>query len=960
MTKINKISFSGESSTNLLSQVKTGQQPIMGQTNEQAQVQTSANIIAPPPQTIPVQAEPKGNKEAIYLTSAVALASLGVTTVLAAKNGKLNQKLAQLRYGMKEKDEAISAITKKLEEYSGKVKDEINELTQNIESKSKEAHDGLTKTKEELDRQIKDLGKWEDGQIAGATKDLRNEINSRSIAPVRVGSAEEIVTDSVNINGRDLRLASVKFGYGKHQHTIENILRSESTKRIFNLIDRSKIQPKEEITARVLSADYKDFLNNGGMSVVPRDIIAGILALANTKQKIHMVVDMPLYLGEVKEGSFYSLKRTGEKTFDYIRRNKNKIETTELELIDTREIPIYTDKGIHKENVEYLLARDMKQNIDYELLKPWLKGDLATEVQTMIKNKQPAEISKGAISFKYDPNVNDGKPIVTVRYDTLLQKNDRFRMDGPILEGKNKDIFTNVASQCKEPERFLYSNKFFFEQLASNNETATEAIGADVIIANDWQTGGATALMRLLTQVKKYFGGMDPEYADKLYNTPIMTLMHNAEYQGSSWDEAEKYLNILFGEHAAMIAKNAWMPKGANLGGELQNGLFHGGSLNPQTMATVYSDVVVPVSEGYGAELASHSGFGRDNHHIFRMRGRYHEFGKINKIREIAKENGIPETLVRDNSLSYTPITNGCDKINNVLTENKAIEFEKSHNLPRGSIRTLKSKTTKAIFEWHMHNKAVVLKKLNEYIEMARKGHQNPMKIHMPEMTNLEGVTEKTPVFVTAGRIVDQKGLNILEKAIEKFMEKHHNMENPPLFYNQGTGDMNLISGILAMKKRLAAKYGEKAANRIVFAEVFDQKYYDQSRIMADYNIMSSWFEPCGLVHKQNAAFSGAIPIINKVGGLPAGLKNKVNALFVKFMPKFDNYEMALEHNSDELAKTIEDACTIFENEEKFKKMLKSSYSADHSWLKVGGPAEKYAKLMVDLKVLKPEVLEHS
>ena len=69
---------------------------------------------------------------------------------------------------------------------------------------------------------------------------------------------------------------------------------------------------------------------------------------------------------------------------------------------------------------------------------------------------------------------------------------------------------------------------------------------------------------------------------------------------------------------------------------------------------------------------------------------------------------------------------------------------------------------------------------------------------------------------------------------------------------------------------------------------------------------------------------------------------------------------MALEHNSDELAKTMEEACTIFNNEDKFKKMLKSSYSTDHSWLKVGGPAEKYAKVLVDLKVLKPEVLDHA
>ena len=958
MSKINRISFKGES-TNLLSQHKTGQDlatlPSTVQTHYAPQ-----NIVAPKI-TNPLAVEPNKNNNTVYITSAIALASLGVTTVLAIKNGKLNKELAKLTSEIKGKDSTISTITNQINDLEARFKGSIDDLTHKVAAEAKQAQDNLATAQETLNEQIKGLGRWQDGQIEGVRKDLTAQIDAKSLAPVQAGNMQEIFTDTININGRTMRVASARYGYGKHQQTIEKILRSEATKRIFNLIDRSKIQPKEEIVARILTSDYIDFLNNGGQSMVVRDILSRLLGIINTKhQKLRMIVDMPLYLGEVKEGSFYSLKRTGEKTYDYIRRNKNKIETTQVELVDTREIPIYTDKGMHKEKVEYLLARNMKQNIDYNLLKPWLKDDLANEVQTMIKKKQPAEISRGAISFKYDPNINGGKPTVTVKYDALLQKNDRFRMDGPTLLERNKDIFTDVGSQCRETERFLYSDKYSFEQIASNGETSTDPLGADVIIANDWQSGGATALFRLMPQVRKYFGEMDPEYADKLYNTPIITLIHNAEYQGSSWDNAEKYLNILFGEHAAMIAKNAWMPKGANLSEDMHNGLFHGESINPQTMACAYSDIIIPVSEGYGAELASHSGFGRDNHHIFRMRGRFHEFGDIDTIRKIAKENGIDEALVIDSKSSYTPITNGCDRIDNLLTEDKAIEIERAHNLSSGSILTLKAKTKNAIYKWHRHNKEVAINKLKEYIDIAKKGNKNPMKIHLPELTDLEGVTADTPAFVTAGRIVDQKGLDILEKAIEKFMDKHHDMENPPLFYNQGIGDMNLISGILAMKKRLAAKYGEKAASRIVFAEVFDQKYYDMSRIMADFNIMSSWFEPCGLVHKQNAAFSGAIAIINKVGGLPAGLRNKINALFVKFMPRFDNYELALEFNSNELAKTMEEACNIFHDTDKFKSMLKSSYLADHSWLKVGGPAEKYAKVLVDLKVLKPEVLEHS
>ena len=256
MTKINKISFSGESSTNLLSQIKTGQQTTLESPKPQEPVHSSANIIAPPV----LKEATNSNKEALYLTSAVALASLGVTTVLALKNGKLNQKLAQLHYGIKEKDEAIKVMTKKIEELGNKIKEDVNVLAQKIESKTKQTEEHISRTENSLDKQIKDLGKWEDGQIDGARRDLSAKIDSRSIAPVRVGSTEEILTDSVNINGRDLRLATVEFGYGKHQHTIENLLRTEATKRIFNLIDRSKIQPKEDIVVRVLASDFTNFL----------------------------------------------------------------------------------------------------------------------------------------------------------------------------------------------------------------------------------------------------------------------------------------------------------------------------------------------------------------------------------------------------------------------------------------------------------------------------------------------------------------------------------------------------------------------------------------------------------------------------------------------------------------------------------------------------------------------------
>ena len=288
-------------------------------------------------------------------------------------------------------------------------------------------------------------------------------------------------------------------------------------------------------------------------------------------------------------------------------------------------------------------------------------------------------------------------------------------------------------------------------------------MGADLIIGNDWQTGGISALMKLMPIVEKHFG-MNPKLADKLYNTPVLTILHNAGLAGSVDHSQPKLLNILFGEHSAIIAKNAWMPQYSNLSNDALNGLMHGHNLNPQTMAAAYSDVITPVSKGYGEEMFSHSGFGGDNHDIFRMRARVHEFD-LGKIRYIAEKNGLNPKEISEKNLSYIPITNGCDRVNNILTEAGARDLEKKLGLPKNSLKHFEKEDR--VLEWHNNNKEAYLNKIREEINMARNGGENPMKIALPEMTNLEGVSKDTMVISYAGRISDQKGFDIYEQALQ-------------------------------------------------------------------------------------------------------------------------------------------------------------------------------------------------
>ncbi len=950
MSKISKISFKGANSTNLIKQF-----------NEKQEVKPAENkaLILTHPRN------QNNNKTLTYVSSAIALASLGVTSVIAIKNGKLNKNITKLTKDLNRTTSELSQIQETLQKPTAdiattvekEVKSAIDTLSTGFDKKIKESVDTLSeevnRALEAKDRQIKDLGKWQDGQIG----DLRSKVASEHtpIQQVKATGLQEINLQTVEVNGMQLNLASVLNGYGKHTWDLESSLRTESARRIFGIVDRSKLIPPEEIMVRMPTSEFKNFTSTGGMSVVPREVLANLGAIINGKQQSRLIVDTPLYLGQVEDNVYYSIVRQADGTFNYIS-SKSKKPLANLEKIDTMHLPIYTENGRTNEAVELYMAHDMEQAVDFAHLKTWLQKDLAEQINEAISKGEPFEIDSGILKVKYAPDEGITEPLATIKYDAVFYKSDKFRMDGPVVDGSAKNIYNNLTHEAGETERFAYFDKFFYEHLLRNAESSTQQLRADLIIGNDWQTGGISAMMKLLTTAKRFFG-LDPAIADKMYNTPVMTIMHNANLSGNVWHSQPKLLNIMFGEHAAMITKNAWMPQYTGLNADSLNGLFHGNNLNPQTMAAAYSDVIVPVSKNYGHEMASHSGFGGDNHDIFRMRARYHEYSDFEHLKYIARQNGLNPELVSRENTSYRPITNGCDKVNNSLTKAVANKIEEAVGLEKGSLRVPKNGDD--IVDIHNHNKEVYLNKVKTEVDMARNHQGNPLNVELADMTNLEGVTKDTAVFSTAGRIVDQKGLDIFAESIEEILERHHGEDNLPVFYAQGVGDKVFIEKLLDVKRRIAQKYGQKAADRIVFARVFSEPgRYDGCKLMSDFTIMSSWFEPCGLVHKEIAAFSGAIPIVNKVGGLTDGLTDGVNAIFANFRPKFDNYWDALKHNRYEFANALDRAINIFKNREEFNKILRSSYAADHSWLKENGPMEEYAKILVDLKVLKPEVLD--
>jgi hypothetical protein len=348
---------------------------------------------------------------------------------------------------------------------------------------------------------------------------------------------------------------------------------------------------------------------------------------------------------------------------------------------------------------------------------------------------------------------------------------------------------------------------------------------------------------------------------------------------------------------------------------------------------------------------------GGTNYALASMRGRTWQYGNHEYLENIAMANGIrPEEV--PHYATAKGITNGCDRVNNVLNSQKARTLEKVLGLKPGSLVS-DELAIKDPFKAHQHNKGVILKeRVIPDIELARstKGAENPMKIKDPEHTDLAGVDENTMVYGMAGRIVDQKGIDNWVAGIkERYARGHYDKENPPVYYLQGIGDESYIDAFMGVKAWLRG-FDPKASNRMVCAGLFSEAgRYDACKLFSDFSNMSSWDEPCGLVHKEIGYMSGAISIDNIVGGLTDGLKTYVrngskeenqgaNAIFVRFMDKdTHSKEEALHHNGQAWADAFETAEEWFKNKDDFAEGIKNSYLSRHDWLR--GKIQEYVEI---------------
>jgi starch synthase len=193
-------------------------------------------------------------------------------------------------------------------------------------------------------------------------------------------------------------------------------------------------------------------------------------------------------------------------------------------------------------------------------------------------------------------------------------------------------------------------------------------------------------------------------------------------------------------------------------------------------------------------------------------------------------------------------------------------------------------------------------------------------KIELQEEFGLQAQAD-VPLFGSIGRLVGQKGVDIMLGALEEMLS------GKLQFVLLGTG----VPVFEQAYERLAARFPSKAAVRIDFEPGLSHRI----EAGCDFFLMPSRFEPCGLNQMYSLRY-GTIPIVRKTGGLDDTViditedTEKANGI------KFTDY------SAEALAKAIRKGQALFHEPDLLQHFRANALNADFSWDRV---AEEYVKV---------------
>jgi starch synthase len=183
-------------------------------------------------------------------------------------------------------------------------------------------------------------------------------------------------------------------------------------------------------------------------------------------------------------------------------------------------------------------------------------------------------------------------------------------------------------------------------------------------------------------------------------------------------------------------------------------------------------------------------------------------------------------------------------------------------------------------------------------------------KIALQKELNLTSNSE-IPLLSTVSRLVSQKGIDLIIDLLPQIIKLNAQL------VVLGKGDGELEKAL----QDASNNYPDQVSVNIGYDEVLAH----QITASADFFLMPSRFEPCGLNQMYSQRY-GTIPIVRKTGGLADTVTDKHNN-------EANNTGIVFEQdNSDELLRAINRGLALFNNKSDWENIQQNAISQNFSW----------------------------